>query len=204
MKKEDLIDALSLIDEDMIEKTDRLRKERQSRKRKYRSIAAAAACFLIAVYSGIRFFPWEGNETLPVSSDSSLFSSSDPVSSSSDVSASSEPSLQILNLGDADFGMGFEGYEVYQFSDLISQNPWNENVSLTTLPVYENPLSYNEAHLLTGGDFEAMEEMLLWIADALSIDQSELTITDNAPTEEEIEKFAYKNWHDLIRRVLHE
>lgn len=49
--------------------------------------------------------------------------------------------LQILNLNEDDFfvgGMGFEGYELYDASELIHNNPYDVNKGTKTLPVYQN------------------------------------------------------------------
>lgn len=80
--------------------------------------------------------------------------------------------------------MGFEGYMAYDISELINANPWNENMNLSTLPVYENPLSYDDNFIVSGADFNAMEAFLTDIAKRLGMDMETLEITDNTPSEE--------------------
>lgn len=49
--------------------------------------------------------------------------------------------LQILNLNEDEFflgGMGFEGYELYEASELIHNNPYDVDKITKTLPVYQN------------------------------------------------------------------
>lgn len=49
--------------------------------------------------------------------------------------------LQILNLNQDEFflgGMGFEGYELYEASELIHNNPYDADKGTKTLPVYQN------------------------------------------------------------------
>lgn len=49
--------------------------------------------------------------------------------------------LQILNLNEDEFflgGMGFEGYELYEASELVHNNPYDVDKITKTLPVYQN------------------------------------------------------------------
>lgn len=49
--------------------------------------------------------------------------------------------LQILNLNEDEFflgGMGFEGYELYEASELIHNNPYDVEKGTKTLPVFQN------------------------------------------------------------------
>ncbi|MCI9363186.1 MAG: hypothetical protein HFG17_02915 [Oscillospiraceae bacterium] len=92
------------------------------------------------------------------------------------------PMLTITGNGSA--AMGFEGYHAYDISELVNENPWNENLKLSALPVYENPLSYDENFIVSGADFDAMKAFLLEIAARLGMDTSSLNITDNTPSKE--------------------
>ncbi len=85
---------------------------------------------------------------------------------------------------DTNSGMGFEGYTVYDISELTNGNPWNEEMVLTTLPVFRNPLTYVD-NRPSGADFDRMEKILLDTADRLGMDKDSLTVTDNAPDEDE-------------------
>ena len=111
---------------------------------------------------------------------------------SSEVSTQSaeEVKLPLLEIPDSvSDGMGFEGYMAYDISELVSANPWTEEMELSTLPVFRNPITYTtKHHILTGADFDKMRAFLLEIASRLGLDEDSLTITDNAPDEEEIQK----------------
>lgn len=91
-------------------------------------------------------------------------------------------------------GMGFEGYMAYDISEIVSDNPWSLSTSISTLPVYKNPLSYDKYSQVIGSDIEKMKELLLSVADRLGIDADRSMITDDAPDENTkaaiIEKFA--------------
>lgn len=55
MKPENIHDALNLIDDDMIEKTDKLRKNHKAKKRAVLRIISAAACVVLAVIAAFPF-----------------------------------------------------------------------------------------------------------------------------------------------------
>lgn len=96
-----------------------------------------------------------------------------------------DTTLPLLTISQTQSGaMGFEGYMAYDISELINANPWNENMNLSTLPVYENPLSYDDNFIVSGADFNAMEAFLTDIAGRLGMDTETLEITDNTPSEE--------------------
>lgn len=81
-------------------------------------------------------------------------------------------------------GMGFEGLMAYDSSELVNNNPWSEELSLTTLPVFRNPITYETPfHMPVGIDLDAMGALLLDVAGRFGWEESELTITDNAPDE---------------------
>ncbi|MCD8007060.1 MAG: hypothetical protein LUF29_08890 [Oscillospiraceae bacterium] len=93
--------------------------------------------------------------------------------------------LPMLTVSLGDSGMGFEGYWVYDISDLVSGNPWNEDMELSTLPVYQNVISYDDYHVpLSGVDYDKMSELLYEVAGRLGLDTEALEITDDAYSEE--------------------
>lgn len=89
--------------------------------------------------------------------------------------------------------MGYEGYLAYDISELVSANPWNEDLEISTLPVYRNPLTYDENFITSGADFDRMRMFITEVAGRLGLDESGLIIMDDAPDEESrqktIEKF---------------
>lgn len=77
-------------------------------------------------------------------------------------------------------GMGFEGYMVYDPSELENGNPWTEDMELETLPVYKN-LAYDPsgAGFPKGLSEAEMRKKLLETADALGLEiVSEEVIAD--------------------------
>ena len=73
----------------------------------------------------------------------------------------------------------------YEISELVNANPWNENMEISTLPVYQNPLSYDENFIEHGADFTIMKTYLLEVANRLGMDTVNLPISDNTPSAEE-------------------
>lgn len=120
---------------------------------------AIAACLAIIVYAGTRRFPQETHEEM-----------------------AELPMLSITE--NTSEGMGFEGYWAYEVSELVNANPWSKSLEISTLPVYRNPLTYDENYIASGADFDKMQEFLLEIADRFGINTNTLTITDDVPDEE--------------------
>lgn len=101
--------------------------------------------------------------------------------------------LPLLTIAeDTGEGMGFEGYLAYDISELVNANPWNEDMEIAALPVYQNPIVYKDFCVMSGADFGKMEEFLLEIAERLGMETDNLVITDDAPDEEEQEAIKRK------------
>ena len=96
------------------------------------------------------------------------------------------PDLPLIT-PELEVGMGFEGHDVEDISELYNGNPWTPEFELDTLPVYNNPIVYEgEWHLPVGADYEEMENMLLRTAQALGIDTDNVTVSDNSYSEEQV------------------
>lgn len=93
---------------------------------------------------------------------------------------------------DINGAMGFEGYMAYDISELVSANPWREDAAITTLPVYKNPITYNEQLNASGADFDKMRELLIEIAGRMGVDTNEVTVTVDAPDEATTQEIAEK------------
>ncbi len=98
--------------------------------------------------------------------------------------------LPLLSISVSNDGMGFEGYGAYDISELVNANPWSEDFELAILPVFKNPITYDEFHIASGADIEKMRSILLEVAGRLGLDADMLTITDDAPDEETKQKMA--------------
>lgn len=178
MKTEHISDALNFLNDDIIEETDKAREihsttnlTTQRSPRVWWKWAAIAASLILVAYTGIRVFPTIN--TLP----------EENISDSE--ATNSETGLPLLPaFEDTGDGMSFEGYLAYDISDLVSGNPWTEDAGFTTLPVYRNPITYNEHHIASGADFDKMRERLIEIAVRMGLNPDTLTITDDAPDEE--------------------
>lgn len=86
--------------------------------------------------------------------------------------------LPMLTISENVGGMGYEGYMVHDISELVSANPWNEDLELSTLPVYQNPLRLveGESFAATGGDPDKMEALLMDVAGRLGFDTDKATV----------------------------
>lgn len=172
MTREELSDALNMLDGEMIEETDAVRrgKTKKKRKKSWWKWMSAAACLAVIVFAGARLLPTEKPVDRPELP-------SDP---------SELPMLHIAeNAGD---GMGFEGYMAHDVSELVNANPWRKEMEITALPVYKNPLTYDETYYVAeNADFDKMREFLLEIADRMGLDTDRLTIRDDVPDRLSIE-----------------
>lgn len=152
MKSEDIYDAMNEINEEYIESANNIRKTKNRKSNFIKWISTAAAIFAVIIGIGL-FGHYNQN----------------PISSSDN--EQDEPnnfvSLPILEYkSENSSAHGFEGYLAYDISELDNGNPYNENMKLSTLPVYENK-SYNFAAIAYPGIGEdAMLEKLQHIATA--------------------------------------
>lgn len=131
---------------------------------------AMAACLALVVYAGVEMLSQEQPETeLP-----------------------DLPMLAITDDRSEDMAYGYEGYMAFDISELVNANPWNENMELSTMPVYKNSLTYDTNYIASGADFDKMREFILEIARRCGFDTNTLTITDDVPDEETKQKIIEK------------
>ena len=88
--------------------------------------------------------------------------------------------------------MGFEGYMAYSIDDLQNANPWNEELVLKALPVYENAYGYNWRGVAESPDYDAMERRAVEVALLLGIDEEDIKISNDAPSQETIDRLTEK------------
>lgn len=86
--------------------------------------------------------------------------------------------LQVLNISKSYSDMGYEGYDVYDISELGSNNPWNEAINLEYLPVFKNNHELNNRHSIVNPNTEKMTELMLDICTRLGLDSNTLEIKD--------------------------
>lgn len=177
MNKEQFSDALTLLDDDIIEETCQIRSRGKRRLKKTGIWAAAAACLALLTYAGYRVLPQQAPGT-PPNPPGVLTAPTSTPTQTPDVS----PSLPLLPVAtQAGDGMGYEGYMAFNISELVNANPWDETMELTALPVYQNtnPLKDGAVYTASGGKYtDNMQEFLLDLAKRLDLDVSSLTITE--------------------------
>ena len=85
--------------------------------------------------------------------------------------------LASITIPELNAGMGFEGYMVYDVSELDNGNPWSESMGITELPVYING-SYDSsgAGVPKGLREEEMVDRLKQYASALELEIGEIEV----------------------------
>jgi len=163
MRGSEFLDKMEFTDPAYVEAADAMPKKKKNGMIKW---GAIAACLAIMVFAG----------TMLLRPDDS----------------GPADGLPVLTISDSAYAMGFEGYMAYDISELVNSNPWNKDMELSTLPVYQNTLTYDSSLIAAGTDFEKMREVILDAAAGLGLDTTALTVTDNAPDEETIRKMTEK------------
>lgn len=169
MKSERILNAMGNIDDELVEAA-----QPPARRKRWTGFkwAAAVACLTVVLLGGFALY-----------------------SGTAGANMADLPVLDITPEEGAN-AYGFEGYMAYDISELVSGNPWTEQMDLKTLPVFCNPVDYNRAGVpktpVSEQTMEAMRERLLEAAKRLGL--KDVQVTDNAPSQEEIdavtEKFA--------------
>lgn len=163
MRGNEFLDKMELIDPAYVEAADATPKKKKSVWVKW---GAVAACFALMIFAGTRILP---QDEPGLNSD-----------------------LPMLSISENTAAMGYEGYMAYDISELINANPWDEDSEISTLPVYQNSLTYDANFIASGADFDKMQKFILDVAGRLGLDTNNLTITDNAPDEESQQKIIEK------------
>lgn len=170
MRAEQLSDAMDYLSEELIQEAEEARSRTVRRRPAWQRWGALAACLAVGVFAATRLFP------------AAPARPGDPPAPGSDGPSQPLPLITIQDMGVG--GFGFEGYMAYDISELGSGvNPWTEEKTVEFLPVYENPISYDEQYRVSGADPEKMKALLLDVAGKLGIDAQNTPITDNTPDE---------------------
>lgn len=156
MRGNELLDKMGLIDPAYVEAAD---VKRNKKKSSWMKQGIVAACFAVIMIAGAMH--WAQNES-EINTDLPMLSISENTSEA----------------------MGYEGYMAYDISELVNANPWNEDSEITTLPVYQNSLTYDENFIASGADFDMMQKFIVDVAGRLNLDTYHLPITDDAPDKE--------------------
>lgn len=153
MRGNELLDKMGLVDPKFVEAADTLPQRRSVIWVKW---AALAAC-LGLVIAGL-----------------AVHGMPDPVDT---------PDLPMLSVGEMTDGMGYEGYMAYGIEELVNANPWDENVKLTTLPVYRNVCPSDSAGEIADQNPPDMGDFIAEVTDKLGnlAEYAEIT-SDDAST----------------------
>lgn len=178
MKREDISDAMAHIGDDLLEEADALRGTGVMKRSHWKGWAALAACAGVVLFGAVR---WGGGPAEPLPTPASETTAPPETTAPAEtVQITPVPTvdgLPMLTIELGETGMGFEGYMAYDISQLVSGNPWTEEAGLTTLPVYANPLEWDE-YGQPVGDRTAMEAALEEVAGRLGLEGTEIGETD--------------------------
>ena len=182
MRTEQLSDAMEYLDEELIREAEEARSRVVRRRPAWQRWGALAACLAVAVFAVTRVFPTAPTQpgaTCPPPPP-------DPPASQEDPGKPFFEELPLITIESMAVGaMGYEGYLAYDISELGSgANPWTQEETVESLPVYKNPLSYDEMYRVSGADQDKMKALLLDVAGKLGLDTQTTPVTDNAPTED--------------------
>ena len=133
MRGNEFLDKMGLIDPAYVEAADAKMNKKKSSWIKW---GAVAACFAVMILAG----------TMLLTQDESGLNTDLPMLSISENTSAA---------------MGYEGYMAYDISELVNANPWNEDSEISTLPVYQNSLTYDANFIASGADFDKMQEFIL-------------------------------------------
>lgn len=76
-------------------------------------------------------------------------------------------------------GLGFEGCFAYSISDLTDGNPWNDKMSIASLPVYKNPLANEETRYITNENRKKLTAYLLEVGKMFNLSADEIVISED-------------------------
>lgn len=161
MRGNEFLDKMELADAAFVAEADQLPARNR---RGWMKWGAAAACFCFVVIGA--FFFWESN-----------------------IAHQSAPYLEKIDVSEFRFGnFGFEGYLYYDDSELVNDNPWNENMEISTLPVYRFKTNHSSDTIAPKGlNEKEIRSLLKSTASALGIKiiSTEVFPEDESPEDRE-------------------
>lgn len=186
MRQEQIIDALNLLEDDILEETDALRRHGRPTAIRWKQMAAGiAAClvltsswWVISRYRNVNI----NNDKEPSVSEIPSDINSTEISNGSEDELPPEgevdglPLLSVMDFSATGAAGGFGAEMAYDVSELISGNPWSESDYFSTLPVYRNPINVDVRNYfkVTGMDAAKMWEVLQETVDRLGLDSASL------------------------------
>ncbi len=163
MTKEDLIDAFGAIDEKYLIEADHYRTALPFSKKTILStrIIKRITCIMVLfICIHIAFFHIFWQE-----------------SAIEDTTISQTETLPVITLNDKTAGgFGYQALEYLSPSDIVSGNPWNEALTVTSLPIFQNPISHDEQHKVSGYSLDDMKQELYDITNRLHISKDSFQV----------------------------
>lgn len=157
MKKEDIIDALGSVDKKYLIEAETYRnRSNVSHRAVYLLWIKNTALCLLLLFAAICLFNFQNNKKTALPQSESL-----PKISLDDHPAG---------------GFGYQAFEYFSPSDIVDGNPWEETCALTSLPVFQNPLSYDDEYKVSGYSLHNMKTELYTVAERLNISQTKLHV----------------------------
>lgn len=161
MKKENISDALNLINDDIIEQTDAMRKVNKKYKVMLILRTSVAACLVAAIGIGSVI----------------LLPKIKPNNQEPSVNSPNYTNLPKLTISENFGNMGFEAYMAHDISELVNANPWTKDCEISSLPVYNNTLNLDEKYDITNIDYDKMNSFILDIAKRFGLKENDIEIT---------------------------
>lgn len=182
MKKEDLIQALNEIDDDLLESVQRQRMESPKKKPVINRPLIGlitAACVIVFAAVSLRKDPETAGGNLTMNTPAATEKEDEPADSS----------LKTISISRDLESSGSAGFSIVMYPDLTKEkdyNPWNEEMNLKTLPVFERrPSSAGIPYGLTEKEMTANLEQFAMNFD-FTADRTE-KYTSGFPSEEDPE-----------------
>ena len=196
MKKENISDAVGALSDDIIEDAAAVRNTRSTRPyAKIAKFAALAAVFALCIV-GVRYMPSlippdpVGTEPPIISPDEhpDMYSESPTGAPTEAPIEDPTETLDAITIVTPSFAMGMEALDFYSIDEYVTSSPWKNGELPALLPVYKNPIGVGEYGQPIGTNPDAMRETLFVVAQRLGLDPEALTVTDDAPSAEQIER----------------
>ena len=163
MKKEELMEAIGMIDDLYLLQAQTYRDTTQiSHKKIYAAWLKTAIACIVVLFVSINVFYTNG------------LIQEQSVDQPSISQTSKLPTITLNDLASDSFGYPIE--QCLSPSDFVNGNPWNETLSISSLPVFQNNLTYDAQYRVSGYSIDNMKKELFNVADRLNIPSEQLQI----------------------------
>ena len=178
MKPEQISDALNLLDEDIIQETEQLRKRpNRANRNQWKGLGVIAACLGLFMVSSLCFKHFMKPPVAPINPTGTENSEPTMDSETNSITGSlSVQELPMITLSGAfgNLGSGFDEIVSDDIIKLTEKSPWRENLMPERMPIFDNKY-YTEDYVPYGYTKEEMEAKLKQIVFGLG---AELIISE--------------------------